>query len=414
MMRPVPDMQAEILDAVPLLDEVRVDFPDAVGGILSSDVDAPEDLPGFANSAVDGFAVRSADVGRIPVDLRIVDDIAAGCLPSVEVIGGTASRIMTGATVPDGADAIVPVEDTGDVGEAGVRILAAVRPGDNIRPAGGNVRAGTRVFDAGLRMDPAHVAVMASLGIRPLIRRRPVVAIMSTGDELVPPSTPSLEPGIIRDSNRTLISGLLSELGVGVVDFGIVPDDAASFGAAIDEAVDVADAIVTSGGVSMGAYDVVKLTLRERGTVEFYKVAMQPGKPFGFGTVGSVPFFGLPGNPVSVFVSFEQFMRPALLAMMGADRLFRDRVEATMDDGVATNPEKQVFVRVATRRDADGRRHARQSGGQSSNVLSALAFADALAVVPVGTGRVPPGGTVELEMMRWPEARTRQEVLGDR
>jgi len=164
----------------------------------------------------------------------------------------------------------------------------------------------------------------------------------------------------------------------------------------------------------MGAYDVVKLTLRERGTVEFLKLAMQPGKPFGFGKVGSVPFFGLPGNPVSVFVSYEQFMRPALLTMMGAERLFRDRVTATLDDGVATNPEKTVFVRVAIHRDGDGAWHARQSGGQSSNVLSALAFADALAVVPVGTGTVEPGGTVALEMMRWPEARTREEVLGGR
>ena len=140
---------------------------------------------------------------------------------------------------------------------------------------------------------------------------------------------------------------------------------------------------------------------------------MQPGKPFGFGTVGGVPFFGLPGNPVSVFVSFEQFVRPALLAMMGADRLFRDRVEGILDDGADTNPGKTVFLRVATERDGECRWHARKSGGQSSDVLSALASADALAVVPVGTGRVEPGGTVELEMIHWPEGRTRKEALGD-
>ncbi len=413
-MRPIADMQTEILDTVPLLEEVRVDFSDAVGAVLSRPVDAPEDLPGFDNSAVDGFAVRSADLDRVPAEMTIVDDIAAGCLPSVTVAEQEASRIMTGAPVPTGADAVVPVEDVELVGDDRVRILTVPGPGDNVRPAGGNIRAGSRIFEAGLRMEPAHVAVMASMGMRPFVRRRPVVAIMSTGDELVPPSTPALDPGIIRDSNRTLISGLLTELGVGVVDFGIVPDDADSFGAAIDEAVGVADAIVTSGGVSMGAYDVVKLTLRERGTVEFLKLAMQPGKPFGFGNVRGVPFFGLPGNPVSVFVSFEQFMRPALLSMMGAERIFRDRVTATLDDGVATNPEKTVFIRVATERDGSGWWHAHQSGGQSSNVLSALAFADALAVVPVGTGRVAPGGTVELEMMRWPEARTREEVLGGR
>ena len=164
----------------------------------------------------------------------------------------------------------------------------------------------------------------------------------------------------------------------------------------------------------MGAYDVVKLTLRDRGSVDFLKIAMQPGKPLGFGTVDGIPFFGLPGNPVSVFVSFEQLMRPALLAMMGADRLFRDRVPGSLGDGINTNPEKDVFVRVTTGRDSDGRWHARSSGGQSSNVLSALAFADALAVVPVGVGRVEPGGTVELEMIHWPEARSREEALGDR
>ena len=414
MMRPIVEMQAEVLDSVSPLEEVQVDFGDAIGAVLSRDVDAPEDLPGFDNAAVDGFAVRSADVATVPVDLVVVDDVAAGCLPSVPVTPGTASRIMTGAPVPDGADTVVQVEDVETPANDRVRVLVSARLGDNVRPAGGNVRAGSRVFDAGLRLEATHASVLASMGIRPFVRRRPIVAVMSTGDELVPPSTPTLDPGIIRDSNRTLIAGLLAELGAQVLDFGIVPDDVGSFGAAIDEATGAADAIVTSGGVSMGAYDVVKLTLRERGTVEFLKLAMQPGKPFGFGKVGSVPFFGLPGNPVSVFVSYEQFMRPALLTMMGAERLFRDRVTATLDDGVATNPEKTVFVRVAIHRDGDGAWHARQSGGQSSNVLSALAFADALAVVPVGTGTVEPGGTVALEMMRWPEARTREEVLGGR
>ena len=164
----------------------------------------------------------------------------------------------------------------------------------------------------------------------------------------------------------------------------------------------------------MGAYDVVKLTLRERGTVDFWKIAMQPGKPFGHGTVDGVPFFGLPGNPVSVFVSFEQFMRPALLSMMGAERVFRDRVTGVLDAGIDTNPEKTVFVRVVTDRDPDGVWHARLSGGQSSNVLSALAFADALAVIPAGVGPVEPGGSVELEMFHWPEMRSRKEALGDR
>lgn len=413
MMRPISEMQTEVLDAMPLLDEMEVDFADAIGAVLSRDVDAPEDLPGFENAAMDGYAVIAADAASPPIDLTIVDDVAAGGLPSVALTRGTAARIMTGAPIPDGADAIVPVEATEDTQTGSVRILEEAAAGDHIRPAGGNIRAGTRVFDAGMRIRAVHASVMASMGIRPLIRRRPIVAMMSTGDEIVPPSTPTLVRGAIRDSNRTLMAGLLADLGAEVRDYGIINDDVGRFEAVLQDAVDGADVIVTSGGVSMGAYDIVKLALRDRGTVGFFKIAMQPGKPFGFGTVGGIPFFGLPGNPVSVFVSFEQFMRPALLSMMGADRLYRDRVEGVLDDGADTNPAKTVFLRVSTERDSDGRWHARQSGGQSSNVLSALALADALAVVPIGVGRVEPGGTVDLEMIHWPEARSRWEVLGD-
>ncbi len=414
MMRPLAEMQAEVLDSMPLLGEIDVGFADAIGAVLSRDVDAPEDLPGFENAAMDGFAVIAADTVDPGVDLAVVDEVAAGAVPSVTLTSGRAARIMTGAPIPAGADAIVPVEMTEGSHEGLVRVLEAASVGDHIRPAGGSVKAGARVFNAGLRMRATHASVMASMGVRPRVWRRPVVAMMSTGDELVSPSTPTLKPGAIRDSNRTLMQGLLTDLGVEVRDYGIINDDVGAFETALEEAVKDADAIVTSGGVSMGAYDIVKLALRDRGDVGFWKIAMQPGKPFGFGTVSDVPFFGLPGNPVSVFVSFEQFVRPALLTMMGADRLFRDRVEGVLDDGADTNPGKTVFVRVTTVRDSDGRWHARKSGGQSSNVLSALAFADALAVVPAGTGRVEPGGTVELEMIHWPEARSRREALGDR
>jgi molybdopterin molybdotransferase len=414
MIRPLTDTQGEILDRVPRLELTDVDYEAAVGAVLGAEVIAPEDLPGFENAAMDGYAVVASDVMRVPVELAVIDDIAAGSLPSTPVSSGTASRIMTGAPIPPGADAIVPVEATEMVEGSRVRMLERTRAGDHIRPIGGSVSRGDRVFGSGLRLRAPHVSVLASMGIRPVVRRRPVVALMSTGDELVPPSTQTLKAGSVRDSNRTLLKGLLSELGVEVRDYGIVADAAGSFEAVLDEAAADADAIVTSGGVSMGAYDVVKHSLRERGTVDFWKIAMQPGKPLGFGTVAGKPFFGLPGNPVSVFVSFEQFMRPALLSMMGAERLFRDRIPGVLDDGIDTNPEKAVFARVAVERDRDGTWHARSAGGQSSNVLSALAFADALAVVPVGIGRVDPGGAVELEMIAWPEARTREEALGAR
>ena len=413
-MRPLVEMQAVVLDSMPLLEPVEIGFEEAPGAVLAGDVVAPDDLPGFENSAMDGFAVRSADVADPPTELTVVDDVAAGSMPATEVAAGTASRIMTGAPIPAGADAIVPVEATETAGDGRVRILAAATVGDHIRPTGGSVRAGSMVFNEGLRLRAPHVSVLASMGVLPVVRYRPVVAIMSTGDELVAPSTKDLKPGAIRDSNRTLLQGLLHELGADVRDYGIVGDTPGSFEAALDDATSGADAVVTSGGVSMGAYDVVKLSLRERGTVDFWKIAMQPGKPFGFGTVEGVPFFGLPGNPVSVFVSFEQFMRPALLTMMGAERVFRDRVTGVLDAGIDTNPDKVVFVRVSTERDSSGVWHARLSGGQSSNVLSALAFADALAVIPAGVGRVEPGGSVELEMIHWPEMRSREEALGDR
>ncbi|MEN8113951.1 MAG: gephyrin-like molybdotransferase Glp [Actinomycetota bacterium] len=413
-MRPLLEMQTEVLDRVPLLDEVEVDWSEAVGGVLARPVDAPEDLPGFENAAMDGFAVIAADTTITPVELPVVDDIPAGCLPTVAVTEGTVARIMTGAQMPHGADAIVPVEATETLGADSATILEPATVGDHIRPAGGSVRAGTRVFEPGLRLRPAHVSVLASMGVRPVVRRRPTVAILSTGDELAPPSAASLEPGMIRDSNRTLVAALLADLGAEVIDLGIVLDNGSAFESVLDNAAAEADVIITTGGVSMGAYDVVKLSLRERGDVDFWKIAMQPGKPFGFGTIGDTVFFGLPGNPVSVFVSYEQFVRPALLAMMGADLLYRERIEAVIDDEVSTNPEKAVFVRVAGGPRPDGRWHVAKSGGQSSNVLSALALADALAAIPVGVGEVEPGGTVELEMIHRPEARTRQEVLGDR
>ncbi len=410
-MRPLREVQAEILDRVPQLEEVRVDPKEAVGLALVEPLSAPEDVPAFANSAMDGYAVRAESVVSVPVELDVIGEVAAGATPRLPVGPGMAFKIMTGAPLPEGADAVVRVEASEAAAGSAVRILEAAVVGENVRPAGGDLEAGTMVFDAGVRIRPAHAGVLASLGVAPLVRRRPVVAIMATGDELVPHDTPRLEAGQIRDSNTTLMRSLLEDLRVEVVDYEIVGDDPAVFETALDKASASADVVVTSGGVSMGEYDVVKALLRDRG-VDFWQVAMQPGKPLGFGTVAGRPFFGLPGNPVSVFVSFEQFVRPALLHMLGAGPLFRDRVPAVADEPVHGAEEKEVFVRVSTRRDDEGVVHIRPSGGQSSNVLSALALADALAVVPVGTAEIGTGEPIELEMIHWPEVRTREEVLG--
>jgi molybdopterin molybdotransferase len=361
---------------------------------------------------MDGYAVIAADVAAPPVVLPVLEDVAAGSVPTQPVEPGTAIKIMTGAPMPAGADAVVPVEDT-EPGVGQVRILAAVPAGESVRPAGDDVAAGTVVLKVGERLGPAQLGVCASLGYAaPLVRRRPRVAILSTGDEIVPPETATLEPGKIRDANRFTLYGALQEAGAEVLDFGIVGDDADALRSQFAAAAAAADVVVSSGGVSMGEYDLVKHLLAELGSVDFWKVAMKPAKPFAFGRLADTPFFGLPGNPVSVAVAFEQFLRPALLHMMGSANLFRPRIRAILEQTVRTDPKKIVFLRVSLTHEQDGVIRARLSGGQGSNILTALAAADAYAAIPVGVGEVEAGSMVELEMMQMPEARSAAEVTG--
>lgn len=410
-MRSLVEAQREVLDAMKTLQAEPVALEDCLGLVLSDDVAAPHPVPPFANSAVDGFAVRAADTAGAPVELSVVEDIPAGSVPTRSVESGTASRIMTGAVIPDGADAVVMVEDT-DPGTDRVRVLAPVGPGQHVRRVGGDIDAGAVVFAVGERLAPAHLGVLASIGVaRPLVFRRPKVAVISTGDELVTADTAELRPGAIRDSNRPMLVAMLRELGVAVIDLGIIPDDEAVLRFSLENAAGAADAIVTSGGVSMGEHDLVKKVLADLGTIDFWRVAMQPAKPFAFGFLGDTPLFGLPGNPVSVSVAFEQFVRPALLARMGATRLFRPRSQAVAGEEMDTNPGKIVFLRVAVSR-GETLPLARLAGAQGSNVLSALAGADAFAVVPVGVGVVAAGDRVEVEWFKSAERRTRTEALG--
>jgi molybdopterin molybdotransferase len=308
--------------------------------------------------------------------------------------------------MPAGADAVVKVEDTRVDTDGSVTVLEGVESGVNVRKAGGDVRPGDVLVPAGVRLSSRHLASLASAGVRPVVARMPVVAIMSTGDEVVDAATVDLAPGAIRDTNRTLLRAVLSDLGVPTIDLGIIGDDIAGLSAAYESAAAQADVIISTGGVSMGDYDFVKHVLGDMGSVEFWKVAMQPAKPFAFGAVNGVPLFGLPGNPVSTFVAFEQFVRPGLLHMMGAEKLFRPRIPAVMGEDVSTSPEKDVFLRVMLALDKDGTFVAIRSGGQASNVLSALADADAFALVPVGTGSLSAGDSVTLEMFTWDEDRT--------
>ncbi len=410
-MRPLIEAQRDVLAAMQPLPVAEVPLGEASGLALAAEVTAPHDVPPFTNSAVDGFAVRAADTAAAPIELPVLEDVPAGSVARHRVEPGTATKIMTGAPIPDGADAVVPVEATTPVG-GGVRIEATAAEGDGVRPAGGDVGAGATVFEAGERLGPTHLGVLAALGVVcPAVRRRPRVAVLSTGDEIRPAETARLAPGTIRDANRPMIAAMLAELGAEVLDLGIVPDDGSLLRSTLERAAAEADAVVTSGGVSVGEYDLVKQVLGEMGDVEFWRVAMQPAKPFAFGFVGETPLFGLPGNPVSVVVAYEQFVRPALLRRMGSSRLFRPRVGGVTAAPLSTDPEKTVFVRVATS-EAEGRRVATPSGAQVSNVLSGMARSDAFAVVPVGVGDLGTGDAVELEMFRWPEWRTAEEVFG--
>jgi molybdenum cofactor synthesis domain-containing protein len=405
-MIPLDDAQAHVLSTCGVLEAVDVPLADARGLVLASDVVATEAVPPFANTAMDGYAVRAADTAgasnAAPARLHVVDELPAGRAPSRPVGAGEAIRIMTGAPVPDGADAIVMVERTQVDGDD-VLVQLEVPVGEHVRDAGGDIAPGQTVFGRGTVITPAHVGVLASLDVaRAHVYRRPRVGVMSTGDELVEHGP--LQPGQIRDSNRPMLLALVAEAGCEAVNIGLAHDDEDLIIERIAHAADTCDALITSGGVSVGDYDYVKAGLerlaKERPGSGFvwWQVAIKPAKPFAFGTLGAVPVFGLPGNPVSSHVSFELFARPALRQMMGYRDVQRPRVHASAAAPMRRRPDGKLhFDRVRVWYDDDGYRCER-SGGQASNVLSAMANANGLALLPDGDG-VDRGGTVEVVLL---------------
>jgi molybdopterin molybdotransferase len=403
-MRTIEEVRAEALSTIRPTGQERVSLNDLVGRVLSEDIVAPHDVPSFTNSAMDGFAVRATDVAAPGAVLRIIEDVAAGRTSTRTVEEGGATRIMTGAPMPEGADTVVRVEDTSEE-DGKVRIETSPPIGTSVRPPGGDVAAGTTVFPAGKRLTTAHVGVLATIGVTtPLVARRPKVAVMSTGDELAPADTEELAPGMIRDSNRPMLVALVAEAGAEPIDLGRIPDDPEALRAALGRAAVETDMIVTSGGVSMGDFDVTKLVLRDEAGVDFFPVAMKPGKPQGFGVLGGTPFFGLPGNPVSVLVSFEQFVRPSLLAMQGATALLRPRVMGVAGEDFESDPAKEEFIRARfVGNDPSG--VVVKTGGQGSHVLSGAANADVFAVLPRRVSHVVEGEAVILELFRAMETR---------
>ncbi len=386
---PLDEVRARILDTVAMLPAVEVPLAEALGLATAAPLRATWDVPPFPNTGMDGYAVRAADTAgaspESPVRLVVVDELPAGRAPTVPVEAGQAIRIMTGAPIPAGADGIVMVEETAVDGD-GVLVRREVGAGDHIRPAGGDLRAGAAAFPAGTVLTPAHLGVVASLGHATVpVVRRPRVAVMSTGDELTPPGEP-LSPGRITDTNRLMLCALVTQTGCQAVDLGIARDDETVIRERLEHAVGTCDALVTTGGVSMGEYDLVKKVLDEMGALNWWQVAIKPAKPLAFGLVEGRPVFGLPGNPVSSHVSFELFARPALLQMMGHPWRFRPVVEAVAEHDMRRRRDGKLHLdRVRVRRE-DSRLVAASTGVQASNVLSAMALANALALIPDGEG----------------------------
>lgn len=416
----------DILRSIRPLEPIELQLLDAQGCVLVEDVTVPVSLPPFDNSSMDGYAVRTADVENaseeFPAVLTVIGDVAAGegDLPVVEP--GQAARIMTGAALPPGAEAVVPVEWTdgglggGPVdtmsarsldprGAAGeVRVHRPVAEGAHVRPRGSDVRAGTVALSAGTLLGPPQVGLLAAIGRGTVrVRPRPRVVVLSTGSELVQPGE-QLGSGQIYDSNSHVLTAAARDAGAIAYRVGSVTDDADTLRATIEDQLIRADIVVTSGGVSVGAYDVVKEVLSQlddgSGSVEFRKLAMQPGKPQGFGLIGPdrTPVLALPGNPVSAYVSFELFVRPAVRALMGRASVRRETARARLEaDETLTSPDgKRQFLRGSYLPPAPGETTGtvRPVGGAGSHLIAALAHADALIDVPEKTTRLTPGAEV--------------------
>jgi len=406
---PLEEVQALVLEHCRPLPAAEVALDEALGLVLAEDVVAGEDVPPFPNTAMDGYAVRAADTARAPVELEVVAVLAAGAAPTVGVGGGEAIQIMTGAPMPEGADGIAIVERTEPAGERRVRVLDPVEAGTHVRGAGSDLRAGTVVAAGGVQLTPELLGVIASTGAATVrAHRRPRVGVMATGDELVEVGAASLAPGQIRDSNRHALLARVRRDGFEPIDLGIVPDREEAVRRAVEDAVEACDAVLTTGGVSMGEFDYVKVVLDSLAagssrTAASYQlgVAIRPAKPLSLAFLPrgdtTVAVFGLPGNPVSSLVSYLVIARLGVQAMAG----FRSRRPPTLwavaAEGLGRRPGdgKLHLVRVRVGPGPDGTLVARSAGGQMSHQLGSMAAANALAFLPDGPG-AEPGEPVEV------------------
>jgi molybdopterin molybdotransferase len=412
----VEEALEHILKHFKTLEPEEVEILEALDRVLAEDVYSDMDIPPFANSAMDGYAVRASDTTEAshedPVTLRVVADVAAGYTTEVKVEPGTTIRIMTGAPLPEGADTVIRIEDTSDWDRprqargrqpsTEVEVYHAAELREHVRPAGEDIHQGERVLAKGTVIRAQEIGVLASLGKSTVsVIRRPRVAVLATGDELLTIDQP-VTPGKIRNSNEYSNAALVRRYGGIPVRLGIARDNVEDLTAKINEGLaQKVDLFLISAGVSVGDYDVVKDVLNTEGEMRFWQVRMKPGKPLAFGLIQGVPLVGLPGNPVSSMVSFEQFVRPAMLIMEGKTRLTKPTVEAILEEDV-TSSGRRHFVRAIVEK-RNGQYYARTTGEQGSGVLTSMVKANGLVIIPEGIGLVKMGERVVVQMLDWPE-----------
>ena len=401
---PLDSYRKDVLARIRPLEPIELGILDAQGCVLAQDAVAVSDLPPFPNSAMDGYALLAMDA-RPGAELELVGESAAGPGPRIPMGPGQAVRIMTGAPMPPGADTVVPVEQAEELGGR-VRLHAGAEPGQHVRLPGEDVRDGELVLRSGRVLGPADIGMLAALGYpRVLVRPKPRVVVISTGDELVEPEQPT-GLGQIRDANSYTLTAMAREAGAAVFRHQIVPDEERALTEAFEGALVHADLLVTSGGVSAGRYDLVKVVLSRLGDVRFTRVGMRPGMPQAFGLLArephrAVPVFGLPGNPVSAFVSFEVFVRPAIRRLQGRTDTSRPRVQAVLDQPLRSPRDKVEFVRVTLRREG-AVWHARPTGEQGSGILRSVVDADGLAEIPADRSSVSEGERVVVHLLAQP------------